>query len=70
MRIYNLTIPSMHNETSAKEIKSVLTKVNGIKNIDLNYEETTINIYCEDILPSFNEIKLSIENKGYLIKED
>lgn len=68
MREYSIKIPSMHDEASAKEIRSSIVGIRGIEDVDLNYEDGTVNIYYDENQTVIDKIRYVIEEKGYSIK--
>ncbi|EYE89042.1 copper ion binding protein [Fervidicella metallireducens AeB] len=61
-------IPSMHDETSAKDIRSAVVGIRGVEDVDVDYEDSRINVYYDENQVIKDKIKLVIEKKGYKTK--
>lgn len=68
MKEYSFKVPSMHDETSAKDIRSVVVGIRGIEDVDVNYESGVVNVYFDQNQVIEDKIKYVIEKKGYKIK--
>lgn len=65
MKSIIFNIPSMHDETSAKDISSTVVGLRGIEDIDVNYEDGTATVYYDENQVIVDKIKYIIEKKGY-----
>lgn len=68
MKEYSFKVPSMHDESSAKEITSIITGIRGIEDVNANYEEGLVEVFYDENQIVIDKIKLVVENKGYAIK--
>lgn len=68
MKEYSFKVPSMHDESSAKEITSIITGIRGIEDVNANYEEGLVEVFYDENQIVIDKIKLIVENKGYAIK--
>ena len=68
MKEYSFKVPSMHDESSAKEIASIITGIRGIEDVNANYEEGLVEVFFDENQIAVDKIKLIVEDKGYAIK--
>lgn len=69
MKEYSFKIPSMHDESSAKDIRSIITGIRGIEDVDVNYEDGTVDVYYDENQVILDKIKYTLEKQGYSIKD-
>lgn len=69
MKEYAFKIPSMHDEVTSKEIASTILGMNGIENVDVDYQEGMVNVYYNENKIVIDKIKQKIEDKGFTIKK-
>ncbi|TDT60908.1 heavy-metal-associated domain-containing protein [Fonticella tunisiensis] len=68
MKEYSFKVPSMHDEASAKEIRSAIVGMRGIEDVDVNYEDGSVNVYFDQNQVVEDKIKYVIEKKGFKVK--
>lgn len=68
MKEYTFKVPSMHDESSAKEIRSTIVGIRGIEDVDVNYEDSTVNVYFDQNQVVEDKIKYVVEKKGYKVR--
>lgn len=68
MREYSFIIPSMHDEISAKDVRSIITGIRGIQEVDVDYEDGTVNVYYDENQVIIDKIRYAVEKQGYTIK--
>ncbi|MBZ4664326.1 MAG: heavy-metal-associated protein [Caloramator sp.] len=69
MKEYSFKVPSMHNETTAKEIVSIITGIRGIQDVDVDYQEGTVNVYFDENQVIKDKIKYTVEKKGFKVDD-
>ncbi|WP_035166286.1 heavy-metal-associated domain-containing protein [Caloramator sp. ALD01] len=69
MKEYSFKVPSMHNETTAKEIASIITGIRGIQDVDVDYQEGTVNVYFDENQVIKDKIKYTVEKKGFKVDD-
>jgi copper chaperone CopZ len=69
MKEYSFKVPSMHDETSAKEIASIITGIRGIQDVDVDYQEGTVNVYFDENQVIKDKIKYTVEKKGFKVDD-
>lgn len=69
MKEYSFKIPSMHDETSAKEIVSIVNGIRGIQDVDVDYQDGTINVFYDENQVIEDKIRYTIEKKGFKVKD-
>ncbi|SHE64374.1 heavy-metal-associated domain-containing protein [Caloramator proteoclasticus] len=69
MKEYSFKVPSMHDETSAKEIASIITGIRGIQDVDVDYQEGTVNVYFDENQVIKDKIKYIVEKKGFKVDD-
>ncbi|MCX7951296.1 MAG: heavy-metal-associated domain-containing protein [Clostridiales bacterium] len=69
MKEYSFKVPSMHDETSAKEIVSIVNGIRGIQNVDVDYQEGTINVFYDENQVIEDKIRYTIEKKGFKVRD-
>lgn len=65
MKEFTFNIPSMHDENSAKEVRSVIIGLRGIEDVNINYEDGIVNVFYDENQVIVDKIKYAVENKGY-----
>lgn len=65
MQEYTFTIPSMHNETSAKELSNAVCEISGVQDVDVNYEEGILTVFYDDNKVNVDSIKTVLGDLGY-----
>lgn len=68
VRECSFLIPSMHDELSAKDVRSIIAGIRGIEEVDVDYEDGTVNIYYDENQVVIDKIKYVVEKQGYSIK--
>lgn len=68
MKSYSFMIPSMHDETSAKDVRSIITGIRGIEDINVDYEDGTVDVYYDENQVVIDKIRYAIEKQGYIIR--
>lgn len=58
----------MHDEISAKEIASIITGIRGIEDVNVNFEEGLVEVFYDENQTVIDKIKLTVEDRGYAIK--
>lgn len=69
MKEYTFKIPSMHDENSAKEVRSTIVGIRGVEDVNTNYEDGIVNVYYDENQVIIDKIKLTVENKGYSVRK-
>lgn len=69
MKEYAFKVPSMHDENSAKDVRSAIVGIRGVEDVNINYEDGVVNVYFDENQVLVDKIKYVVENKGYLIKK-
>lgn len=69
MKEYVFRIPSMHDESSAKEVRSSIVGIRGIEDVDVDYQDGIVNVYYDENQVIVDKIKYTIEKKGYNVKK-
>ncbi|CDF58695.1 heavy-metal-associated domain-containing protein [Thermobrachium celere] len=69
MKEYSFRVPSMHDETSAKEIASIISGIRGIQDVDVDYQEGTVNVYYDENQVIKDKIKYTVEKKGFKVDD-
>lgn len=68
MKEYSFKIPSMHDEAAAKDITSAIVGIRGIEDVDVDYEDSTVNVYYDENQVIVDKIKYVVEKKGYTVR--
>lgn len=68
MKEHTFIIPSMHNETSAKEVASIINGIEGVKEVDTDYVEGSVHVFFNENKVITDKIKNVINKKGYTIR--
>lgn len=69
MREYNFKVPSMHDETSAKDIRSSIVGIRGIEDVNIDYENGVVNVYYDENQVVVDKIKNVVQEKGYSVRK-
>lgn len=69
MKEYTFNIPSMHDENSAKEVRSVIIGLRGVEDVNINYEDGIVNVFYDENQVIVDKIKYAVENKGYAVNK-
>lgn len=67
MKEYTFNIPSMHDENSAKEVRSVIIGLRGVEDVNINYEDGIVNVFYDENQVIVDKIKYAVKNKGYAV---
>lgn len=65
MREYNFKVPSMHDETAAKDVRSTIMGIRGIEEVNIDYENGSVNVYYDENQVIIDKIKQTVEAQGY-----
>ncbi|MCX7885304.1 MAG: heavy-metal-associated domain-containing protein [Caloramator sp.] len=68
MREYTFMIPAMHDETSAKDVRSIITGIRGIEDVDVDFENGIVDVYYDENKVIIDKIRYLIEKQGYTIR--
>lgn len=69
MKEYSFKVPSMHDETSAKDVRSIITGIRGIEDVDINYVDGIVSVYFDENQVIEDKIRYIVEDKGYGIRK-
>lgn len=69
MKEYSFKVPSMHDESTAKEISSTIVSMKGIEDVDVDYQEGLVNVYYDENNIAVDKIKQRVEDKGFMVKK-
>lgn len=69
MREYNFKVPSMHDEASAKDIRSSIVGIRGIEDVNIDYENGIVNVYYDENQVVVDKIKHVVQEKGYNVRK-
>lgn len=67
MKEFTFSIPSMHDENSAKEVRSVIIGLRGVEDVNINYEDSIANVFYDENQVIVDKIKYAVEKKGYAV---
>lgn len=67
MKNENIKIGGMHCASCAQNIESSLKKVNGVKNVNVNFATETAKIEYDENSTTIEELYKIIENLGYIV---
>jgi copper chaperone CopZ len=68
MKEYTFKVPSMHDESSAKDVTSAIIGIRGIEDVNTNYEDGIVNVYYDENQVVVDKIKRTVMKKGYSVK--
>jgi copper chaperone CopZ len=69
MKEYTFKVPSMHDETSAKDVRSAIVGIRGIEDVNINFEDGIVNVYYDENQVVVDKIKYVVQNKGYSVSK-
>lgn len=69
MQEYSFKVPSMHDEASAKEIRSSIVGIRGIEDVNIDYENGMVNVYYDENQVVVDKIKNVVQEKGYSVRK-
>lgn len=68
MKQFAFMVPSMHDEGTAKDIASTISGIRGIEDVNVNYEDGTVNVFYDENQVVVDKIKYTVEKKGYSVR--
>lgn len=68
MKELNLRIPSMHDEMSAKKVASIIEGIRGIEDVNVDFQNGTVNVFYDENQVIDEKIKYVITKNGFEIK--
>ncbi|KMT20856.1 heavy-metal-associated domain-containing protein [Clostridium cylindrosporum] len=60
-------IPSMHSLSSARRVSNIIEGVNGVKNVNTDYEKSIVGVFCENKDSVVESISNEVKKSGYEI---
>jgi copper chaperone CopZ len=69
MKEYSFKVPSMHDESAAKDIASAIVGIRGIEDVDVDFQDSIVNVYYDENQVAIDKIKYTVEKKGYNIRK-
>lgn len=68
LRQSHFKVPSMHSLSSSRIVSSSIEAINGVKNVNIDYQKSLVEVFYEDNERVIEKIHDEVEKCGYKIK--
>lgn len=65
-----LKVPSMHSLSSANTLSNAIENIDGVKNVDIDYQKSIVGIFYENNDSVMKDIYNKIESCGYKVDRE
>ncbi|MCS7312500.1 MAG: heavy-metal-associated domain-containing protein [Acidobacteria bacterium] len=69
VKAYSLTFKGMHCKKCATNIQKALNKIEGVSDVQVNWENKVVRLKLDDSKTSLDEVKRVLADSGYEVKE-